>query len=89
MPDHLHLVCAPVNEAIEIESWITFWKRGFRRLHGNPNRRFQSGGFHHRFRQEESYDERWNYVLQNPVRAGLVRRAEEWPFAGVLNELRW
>ena len=89
MPDHLHLFCAPVNEVFTIESWITFWKRGFRRLHGNTGRRFQSGGFHHRLRQEESYDERWNYVRENPVRAGLVERAEEWPFAGVLNELRW
>lgn len=89
MPDHLHLFCAPIDENSTIESWITFWKRSFRRLHVNPMRRFQSGGFHHRLRREESYDERWNYVRENPVRAGLVKRAEEWPFAGELNEFRW
>jgi putative transposase len=88
MPD-LHLFCAPVDEHFTIESWITFWKRTFKRLHGNAERRFQLGGFHHRLRREENYDERWNYVRDNPVRAGLVKRAEEWPFAGELNELRW
>jgi len=89
MPDHLHLFCAPVDERFTIESWITFWKRSFRRLHGKADRRFQSGGFHHRLRRAESYDERWNYVRENPVRAGLVKNAEEWPFAGELSEFRW
>jgi putative transposase len=89
MPDHLHLFCVPVDEHFTIESWITFWKRSFKRLHGIENHRFQSGGFHHRLRREEGYDERWNYVRDNPVRGGLVKHADEWPFAGELNELRW
>ncbi|MFL6519487.1 MAG: hypothetical protein ACJ8NS_04645 [Chthoniobacterales bacterium] len=25
----------------------------------------------------------------NPVRHGLVKNAEDWPYQGVLNELRW
>ena len=89
MPDHLHLFCAPVDETFTIESWITFWKRSFRRLHGNANRRFQSGGFHHRLRRQDSYAERWDYMGENPVRAGLVKSGDEWPYSGELNELRW
>ncbi|HEY3663464.1 MAG TPA: hypothetical protein VGL24_09960 [Chthoniobacterales bacterium] len=89
MPDHLHLFCAPVDEHFTIESWITFWKRSFKRRHGIEGRHFQSGGFHHRLRKEESYDEKWNYVRDNPVRAGLVKDAQDWPFAGELNEFRW
>ncbi|CAN5466087.1 hypothetical protein BH20VER3_BH20VER3_08980 [soil metagenome] len=89
MPDHLHLICAPLKEEVEIETWITFWKRQFRRIHGDPVRRFQSSGFHHRLRKQESYDQRWDYVRENPVRAGLVRQADDWPFTGELNELRW
>ncbi len=89
MPDHLHLFCAPVNENVALENWVTFCKRTFRRIHGGPERRFRSGGFHHRLRQDESYDEKWDYVRQNPVRAGLVARADDWPYAGELNELRW
>ena len=40
-------------------------------------------------RRSESYDQKWNYVVENPVRAGLVARSEDWSFQGELNELRW
>ena len=87
MPDHIHFFCSPIDESVEIEPWITFWKRAFRRgLPGAP--RFQSDSFHHRLRGEESYTEKWDYVQANPVRAGLAEKAEEWPYQGVLNELR-
>ena len=32
---------------------------------------------------------KWEYVVRNPVRAGLVNRREDWPFQGELNVLRW
>ena len=40
-------------------------------------------------RRGENYDEKWEYVLQNPVRAGLVARTEDWRYQGELNILRW
>jgi REP element-mobilizing transposase RayT len=41
------------------------------------------GGFHdHKFRTPESEARKWEYVCLNPVRAGLVKRPEEWPFGG-------
>jgi hypothetical protein len=33
-------------------------------------------------RGEESYGQKWNYVRESPVRAGLVMRAEDWPYSG-------
>ena len=88
MPDHIHLFCSPMNENVEIEAWITFWKRKFRGFAGRDAPKFQAGSFHHRLRQDESYAKKWEYVRANPVRAGLVGQPEGWPFAGVLNELR-
>jgi len=38
--------------------------------------------FDHVLRSEESYAQQWEYVRQNPVRAGLVPRAEDWPYQG-------
>ena len=87
MPDHLHFFCSPIDEQIAIEQWITFWKRRFRIHAGADAPQFQSGAFHHRLRQDESYGEKWHYVRGNPVRAGLVMRPEDWLFAGVLNDL--
>jgi putative transposase len=88
MPDHIHLFCAPQTHEFSIEQWNTYWKRHFRRI-CKIAPRFQSRGFHHRLRRSESYDEKIDYVLQNPVRAGLVKNAEDWPLKGELNVLRW
>ena len=88
MPDHIHFFCSPTREDCVIETWITFWKREFRRALGVSAPRFQSDPFHHRLRGEESYSEKWEYVRENPVRAGLVEKPEDWPYQGILHELR-
>ncbi len=43
---------------------------------------WQKGFFDHILRSAESYDQKWDYVRQNPVRAGLVREAQDWPYQG-------
>jgi putative transposase len=40
-------------------------------------------------RDERHYEEKWHYVARNPVRKGLAHSPADWPFAGVLDELRW
>ena len=41
---------------------------------------WQRGFFEHRLRSNESVEEEAEYFRQNPVRAGLVESAAEWPF---------
>jgi putative transposase len=89
MPDHLHLFCAPQDVSFTVENWVTFWKRQFRRLHRATTCRWQPNLFHHRLRREETYEQKWNYVHENPLRKGLVKSLEEWPYQGMLNPLRW
>jgi putative transposase len=43
---------------------------------------WQRGFFDHIIRNSESYSEKWDYVRENPVRAGLVSIADAWPFQG-------
>jgi hypothetical protein len=38
-------------------------------------------------RSAESYEEKWTYVRENPVRAGLVKRSTDWPFQGEIHRL--
>ena len=52
-----------------------------------PKPRWQKGFFDHVIRSEESYAQKWVYVRDNPVRAGLVRSAEDWPYAGEIAQL--
>jgi putative transposase len=89
MPDHLHLFCAPHEVGCAVERWVTFWKRAFRRLHQDPDARWQAQAFHHRLRREENYTEKWQYVRENPLRRGLVKNADDWPYQGMMNTLRW
>ena len=51
--------------------------------------KFQAGGFHRRLRDGESYAQKWQYVRENPVRAKLVARPEDWPYFGRVHELQW
>jgi len=43
---------------------------------------WQPGFFDHVLRNDESYSQKWDY--ENPVRAELVIRADEWPYQGEL-----
>jgi hypothetical protein len=43
---------------------------------------WQRGFFDHLLRSEESYAQKWDYVRGNPVRAQLVEKVEDWPYAG-------
>jgi REP-associated tyrosine transposase len=43
--------------------------------------------FDHVLRSEESYAQKWNYVRENPVRAGLVRSFNDWPYFGRIASL--
>lgn len=87
MPDHLHCFCVPGDRVVAIERWLAYWKDQFRKKHGHPEWRWQSRGWHHRLRSTESFAEKWDYVRQNPVRAGLVLQAEAWPYQGQIHPL--
>ena len=80
MPDHLHLFCAPGAQPAPLDRWVSYWKRLFTLQALNPTWRWQVGHWDTRLRRREGYEQRWQYVLQNPVRRGLVARAEDWPY---------
>jgi putative transposase len=95
MPDHVHLlVCFGRDCPRSLGEWIKGLKKclgsalrssGIKATSraGQQLRSFWQPGFHdHLLRSDESYDEKWNYVRENPVRAGLVARADDWPYAG-------
>ncbi len=56
---------AAVTAAATTRAAVPIWQRGF---------------FYHIIRNSESYSQKWDYVHENPVRAGLIRVADEWPF---------
>jgi len=90
MPDHLHLFVALNDERISISQWTKALKGALSkslRLAGHSAPHWQKGFFDHILRSSESYEEKWNYVHDNPVRAGLVADATAWPYAGEIHPL--
>jgi putative transposase len=75
MPDHLHAVVAFPSDA-RISTTVGYWKRLETRRVGIAWRR---NFFDHRLRPGESLRLKSEYIRQNPVRAGLVARAVDWP----------
>jgi putative transposase len=76
MPDHLHVLAAfPTGEAMRkvVRSWKIYTSR-------QTKVKWQRDFFDHRIRRNESLDEKASYILENPVRAGLVEKADDWPY---------
>jgi len=76
MPDHIHGIFRFPEDA-SMESLIRDWKRWVSRSTGVT---FQVGFFDHRLRSVESGIEKREYILRNPIRAGLVNKVEDWQF---------
>jgi len=75
MPDHMHLIVS-FPDAPSISKVIGEWKRWLSRAYKIS---WQPNFFDHRLRSELDRD-KGDYILHNPVRAGLVAKAEDWPW---------
>lgn len=91
MPDHVHFFASPSRSAISLSRLMQAWKewtskRICREMKLKPPL-WQSEFFDHLIRSLESYEEKSRYVFENPVRAGLVERPEDWPYSGRVSDL--
>ena len=91
MPDHLHAFVALDPALCTLSRWMKALKAALSRAlraAGVEGTVWQKGFFDHVLRSSESASEKWAYVRANPVRAGLVANAEDWPFRGQVHLLR-
>ncbi len=85
MPDHLHFFVAIAPQGPSLSRWMQILKVTLvksLREQGHLGPFWQKGFFDHVLRSAESYARKWGYVRQNPVRAGLVEEARDWPYQG-------
>lgn len=85
MPDHIHLfVCLP-PEGLTLAQWVKALRsvlgKELLRL-GIAKPHWQEGFFDHLLRSKESYSQKCDYVLMNPVRAGLCDAPKDWLYQG-------
>ncbi|HYJ03692.1 MAG TPA: transposase [Chthoniobacterales bacterium] len=81
MPDHIHLFVRGGPNFL-LARWVSGLKRAISVKLGLRNQLWQPGFFDHVLRSDESYGEKWQYVRENPVRAGLTAQAEDWSHQG-------
>ena len=82
MPDHIHLVLAFPDMERRVQTIVSKWKEWTAKSLGI---RWQRDFFEHRLRSDESFREKADYVLANPVRARLVEREQDWPYTFIEN----
>ncbi len=76
MPDHLHAILGSNETLTSLEKAVSSFKQTLAQRH---RINWQKGFFDHRLRNDDAYEEKANYILQNPVRAKLCENADDWP----------
>ena len=81
MPDHVHLLLEGVDERADVVEALRLWKQltGFAWKQRRGTQLWQKG-FHDRvLRDTDDTRAVVRYVLENPIRAGLVRGVHDYP----------
>ena len=83
MPDHAHLLVRVERDGLvqvmaDVKSLTTrlWWK------HGGEGVLWQRSFYDRGIRTEREYDEAVTYIIENPIRAGLVEDWRDYPFIG-------
>ncbi len=83
MPDHVHLLVEG-GAGSDVQQFVKDFKQrtgyAYRRVSGEPL--WGKSYYDHVLRREEDVREAARYVVDNPVRAGLVAAARDHPYSG-------
>jgi putative transposase len=85
MPNHLHLLLDGSQEAISQAMWRANgrYAQWFNRTYGLTGHVFQGRFCSEPIESEEHLLELARYIVNNPVRAGLVEEASDWPWSSM------
>jgi len=86
MPDHLHVLVAPTKERDATLGNFSAALKRWMRHELKASWKWHPGCFDRLLRSGDSLHEKWLYVQENPVRAGLVQHWEDWPYRYEFNE---
>lgn len=84
MPDHMHLLAEGTSDQADLRSAVTRPKQlsGFDFAAMRRRRLWQKGYFERVLRNDESVPDVIRYIIENPVRARLVKSPSEYTFWG-------
>jgi len=83
MPDHLHLLLVGEDDRSNLKKFVSFFKQKsgywFKKIFKEDL--WHISYYDHVLRKEESIEDIARYILDNPVRKGLVSDYKEYPFS--------
>jgi putative transposase len=84
MPDHVHLLVKAIDKGSDLRRFAKMSKQrsGYAYRTRCDKRLWQEGYFERVLRDDSEAREIARYIVTNPVRAGLVTRADEYEFVG-------
>jgi putative transposase len=88
MPDHLHLLCGSNNFGVSVLDLVNQFKGKSTRIGwkcGIKGSLWQRRSYDHILRKEEDLEETSKYIVNNPVRRGIVEEWAQYPFSGYLD----
>ena len=85
MPTHVHVLLTPrCGDSVSdiVHSWKSFTSKQANRILGKRGQFWQEDYFDRYIRDQPHFDATLEYINQNPVKAGLYRNPQDWPFRG-------
>ena len=84
MPNHLHLLVQSPRTHKNISKFMQriqqCYSRYYNREHGHKGHVFESVYQHNELSTTSSIEYVKNYIINNPVKAKLVKKPEDWPY---------
>ena len=81
MPNHVHVVIEPAGGfplGDNVRTWKSFTAKQANKQLGRTGALWARGYFDRYIRDQAQFDAAVHYIHENPVKAGLVARAEDW-----------
>jgi putative transposase len=84
MPDHAHIIVSGDSEVSDIKKCIDIFKKktGFWLYKNKPDYKWLKDYYDHILRKEEDSKIQIKYILNNPVRAGIVENWKQYKYKG-------
>ena len=84
MPDHVHMLVEGQADDSDCRQFVSRAKQysGFHYKAAFDQRLWQRYGYERTLRSDEASISVARYILENPIRARLVKRIDEYPFSG-------
>ena len=88
MPEHMHLLWMGVSESSNQQKASMFFRRHLNGVLSSKGVRLQKQSYDHVLKEHErernAFEKIAWYILENPVRAGLVKDRSEWAYSGCI-----